>query len=544
MTRITRFPRLCRGLVIVPDGDAVLVDGGPRRRRLTGKGVSTLLPRVLPLLDGTRGSRSIARTADLDHAVVERMLTVLDESGLLEWPGPPAAAAPRSADHVTAYFSRTIGAIAGPSCTEELIAALGSAAVLLVADDPVAAQVAADLTETGVGEVLIRNVSRQACAADIERIGRSPRPFVAVLDDSSQNLASAVQLTRGCGIAVLRFAGDAYITEIGPVFYDGWAPCVGCFRSGYAGSGAGVSAARRPSDLVAALATTEILAALAQVTTPSRPCRMRRTSSRTWRTEWFDMVPGTGCQACGHGAPPAHTSAEGALALAYEWQHEIPPAALRVSALRTREQQRRITALPHERDPFPPVPSRDLADGLTGSALLLAGLLARTAGLRTPLASGRPVDRWAPSGGNLGSVQLYVATEHDLFGLPGTLFRYDDLGHRILPVRADRIPLPTLLAGTGRGAGAFDVVVIFVASVRRIGRKYDEFAARLAHLDAGCAALQLSVAGSAAGITTSFAAAWSPDVAELLELEPDDGEMVTAIAVLHGNWPEGTAACH
>jgi len=544
MTGIARFPRLCRGLVIVPDGDAVLVDGGPRRRRLTGKGVSSLLPRVLPLLDGTREPRSIARTAGLDHAVVERMLTVLDESGLLEWPGPPAAAAPGTAGHVTAYFSRTIGAIAGPSCTEELTAALGNAAVLLVADDPVAAQVAVDLTETGVGEVYVRNASRQACAADIERIGRSPRPFIAVLDDGSQNLAGAVLLTRGSGIAVLRFAGDADITEIGPVFYDGWAPCVGCFRSGYADSGAGVSAAQRPSDLVAALVTAEILAALAQVTTPARPWRMRRTSSCTWRTEWFDMVPGTGCRACGHGAPPAHTSAEGALALAYEWQHEIPPTALSVSALRTREQQRRIIALHHERDSFPPVPARDLAGGLAGSALLLAGLLARTAGLRTPPASGRPVDRWAPSGGNLGSVQLYVATERDLFGLPGTLFRYDDLGHRILPVRADRIPLHTLLAGTGLSAGPFDVVLVFVASVRRIARKYDEFAARLSYLDAGCAALQLSVAATARGITASFAASWSTGVAELLELEPDDGEMVTAIAVLHGNWPEGTAACH
>ena len=38
--------------------------------------------------------------------------------------------------------------------------------------------------------------------------------------------------------------------------------------------------------------------------------------------------------------------------------------------------------------------------------------------------------RWAPSGGNLASPTVYLITGSDLFGLPGTVVRYDDIDLR------------------------------------------------------------------------------------------------------------------
>jgi SagB-type dehydrogenase family enzyme len=364
---------------------------------------------------------------------------------------------------------------------------------------------------------------------------------VAVLDDGGQVLPDTVTLARGSGIPVLRFAGDAGTTEIGPVFYENWTPCVSCFRAGYGVLGEAACAEHVPSELTAALVAAEIVTTLAQVGGSPRPWRMTRVRRSAWHTEAFDMLPGIGCATCGHAAPPSDAGEAGAAALAYEWQHEIRPGPLSAPKTSTRERRLRIAALQFERDVFPPAPARDLGGEFSGGAALLAELLARTAGRRMPSGDGRAMDRWAPSGGNLGSVQLYIATERDLFGLPGTLFRYDDLGHRIVAVRADPIPLDSLLS-SGVGLDSRDVVLIFVASVSRIANKYEEFAPRLSHLDTGCAALQLSVAAAARDVAVSFAAGWRPGLVGLLELEPD-GEVVTAVAVVDGTSLEGTVSC-
>jgi SagB-type dehydrogenase family enzyme len=366
--------------------------------------------------------------------------------------------------------------------------------------------------------------------------------MITVLDDGGTALADTVQLMHGSGVPVLRFSGHADTTEIGPVFYDDWTACLGCFRSGYAGTTSGVSAAPKPPKVTAALVAAEIIAWLAHTSASVRPWRITRVTGSSWRTERFDVTSEPGCQSCGHAAPPTGASTAAALALAYERQHEIRPAQLSVPKLSSQRRARQISALQYERDPFPAAPARDLNGGLSAGPAVIADILAQVAGRRRPPGSGRVMDRWAPSGGNLGSVQLYIAAEDDPFDLPGTLFRYDDIGHRILPVRADRVPMDRVLPGGDLGSGAPDLVVVLVASISRIGRKYDEFALRISHLDAGCAALQLSVAAAARHVSVSFASAWNADLASLLELEPD-GEVVTAVAALSRLNPEGTVLC-
>jgi SagB-type dehydrogenase family enzyme len=542
MSPAFRYPRLCRGLVIVPDGDTLLIDGGPRRRRLTGAAAATVLSDLLRRLDGTSDPAAVAAYAGLDENIVWRLLTALDDCDLLEWPSHAVPAGPGAAPHVVAYFSRTIGTVNGVSCTEELTSALADTAVLLIADDPVADEIAEDLAETGIKDVCVRTAAGLVTAENRIRLTSASRRMVTVLDDGGTALADTVQLMHGSGVPVLRFSGDAGVTEIGPVFCDDWTVCLGCFRSGHPGMPSGVSAAPKPPKVMAALVTDEIIAWLAHTSASARPWRITRVTDSTWRTERFDVTSETGCQACGHAAPPAGASTAAALALAYERHHEIRPVQLSVPRASSRARAHRISALQDERDPLPAAPARDLNEGLSAGSAVIADILARVAGRRKPPGSGRVMDRWAPSGGNLGSVQLYIAAEDDPFNLPGTLFRYDDIGHRILPVRADRVPMDRVLPGCNVSSGPPDLVMVFVASVSRIGRKYDEFALRISHLDAGCAALQLSVAAAARHVSVSFASAWSADLACLLELEPGS-EIVTAVAALSRLSRERTVLC-
>lgn len=542
MTALARYPRLCRGLVTLPDGNALLVDGGLRRHRLTGTAVTTLLPRVLPLLDGTRPTPQIASAAGADEPAVRRLLAVLDGCDLLEWPQKRSGPAPGTAGHVTTYFSRTIGAVDGALCTEQLASALSDTAVLLVADDATAAAMAADLLETGAGEVVVRTPARRLRAGDVARLARAPRRMVAVCDDGGPVLAHIVAVTRGSAIPVLRFASYGDVTETGPVFYDDRTACVRCFRAGYRDAGIGpvgtAPSGLELSGMTAALVTAEIVLMLTRAGASPPPWRLTRVMQASWSADSFDVLPRAGCASCGCAARGA-AGAAGAIALANEWQHEIWPEALRTPRIRSRERLRLIEALQHQRDPFPPAPARELDGRLSRAATRLAELLALAGGRRTPAVPGRAMDRWTPSGGNLGSVQLYIAAERDLFGLPGTLFRYDDLGHRVFPVRADHIPLDSLLSP---GPSPLDVALIFTASVSRAARKYGDFALRLSHLDTGCAALQLAVAAATSDVRLSFAPAWRPGLPALLELEPG-GELVTAIAVVDGTSLEGDVPC-
>lgn len=543
MTSASHYPRLCRGLVVVPDGDTLLIDGGPRRHRLTGITAGTVLPGVLKLLDGTHDPAAIASVAGLDENTVRRLLAALHDSDLLEWPGHPPSAVPGVGRHVVTYFSRTIGTINGVSCTEELTASLTDTAVLLVASELVAGEIAEDLAETGIGDVRVRTAAESVKAEDRTQLASATSCMVAVLDDGGTALADMVRLMHGSAVPVLRFSGDADSTEIGPVFCDDWTACLGCFRSGHAGLPGAASAMRKPSEVIAALITAEIIAWLAHTSAAVRPWRVTRITAPSWRTERFDVTSAAGCQSCGHAAPPAGASTAAVLALAYERQHEIRPAKLTVPAESSQARIQRMSALAHQRDPFPAAPARDLDGDVSAGTAAIADILARTAGQRRLPASGRAIDRWAPSGGNLGSVQLYIAARDDPFDLPGTLFRYDDIGHRILSVRADRVPIDRVLPGCGPGSGSPDLVVVFVASIGRISRKYDEFALRVSLLDAGCAALQLSVAAAERQFSVSFASVWSADLAGLLELEPD-GEVVTAVAVLSRLDAEWAVLCH
>lgn len=234
--------------------------------------------------------------------------------------------------------------------------------------------------------------------------------------------------------------------------------------------------------------------------------------------------------------------------------------SLEADSVSTPAEQGRLTALQRLRDSFAYAPRRQLpvhssswlpqtaAGSVRGpDESVLAAILARTAGFRpaTNAADRTPGSRWAPSGGNMASVAVYFSTEADPFALPGTIFRYDDIEHQVLSIRSDRITLARILEGTDLDAEHTDVAIMLVGTVGRLRKKYGDFAWRLTHLDAGCAALQLRLVAADYGLRATFASSWPAELADLLELDPVR-EMVTAVAGIcaePGPHTEGLSPC-
>jgi SagB-type dehydrogenase family enzyme len=530
-----RWPRLRRGLAVATVPDGLLVEGGPSRQLLGGAAAASLLPRLLPRLDGTCEPGRLAAEFSLSRAQLGQALDLLDGCGLLEWVQPDGPAG-FAAEHVAAYMSRTIGVNDSCPSADDLAVQLESATVVLVAPPVLAQAIAEDLTETGVGSV-------QVCAV-AEAVGMpSPtegRRVAAVFDDPSDeddSLALVVAACREHDVPVLRFSAAAGHVEVGPAFGTIETACVSCYRKGQV---PGAEAAAELWDartgaagMLAGLVTSALLGMLTHQPPLPSPRQLARTSLPLRVTEVYSVVPDLECACCAGGAPPQDPDSRDVLT--YEWRMAKVPLAFEVIDAPTPARRDLLTMLQRQRENFPGSPRYQLPEqqavtrqrGMDESAL--GAILARTAGFRT--AGGPDRRRWAPSGGNMASVCVYLCTEAGLFGLPGTIYRYDDIEHEILSVHADHVPLARVLDGTGLDSARTDIAVILVGAAGRLSQKYGDFAWRLTHLDTGCAALQFQLVAVSYGLSVTFAPAWPAQLSQMLELDPDR-EVVTAVASL------------
>jgi SagB-type dehydrogenase family enzyme len=545
-----RQPRVRRGLAIATAGQSLVIDGGPSRQMFSGASALSLLPRLLPALDGQRSREQLCAELALSGAQLDAVIRLLDDSGLLEWT-LPGNAVRFTAAHVAEYMSRTITLSEACRSADDLARHLRDAIALLVAPRPYAEAIAEDLSETGVGSVRIMT----APAAALALATMTGRCAVAVFDDPASaaalDLLAAPQPQRG--FPVLRFSGSGDYAEVGPAFCGPSTACIDCFRRGQPANWSQTQQADaeqaeggRPSAALTGVLSSLVTSAVLSILTSQLPAAPLRKLTRTVvshrTTESRDVVPDLECAWCVGGTPPIDAASRNLLQ--DEWWFGQVASSLRPVDAITPARRDRIIALERERGKFPTSPRRRLPDQVSGQEInadrdrgldesLLAGIFARVAGFRPAEAdhSHATTKRWAPSGGNLASVALYVVTEQDLFGLPGTIFRYDDLEHQVLSIHADRVSLAQALDGTDLDTSNADAAIILVGEAGRLAQKYGDFAWRLTHLDTGCAALQLHLVAQDRGLRATFASSWTTRVAELLDLDQRH-EIITAIAAL------------
>jgi bacteriocin biosynthesis cyclodehydratase domain-containing protein len=144
LTAIPHRPLLAPWYRLVGDGDRLLLEHGQVVVVLEGGAVSSLLPVLLPLLDGTRTADELVdRVGVAARPAVELALDVLARHDLLV-EGPPAPE-PRAAAHALAAEFALAPALARDRLT--------TAAVAVVGTSPAAAEVARLLRLAGVADV-------------------------------------------------------------------------------------------------------------------------------------------------------------------------------------------------------------------------------------------------------------------------------------------------------------------------------------------------------------------------------------------------------
>ena len=550
---VPAFPALCRGLACVESPGGLVIEGGPHRM-LVGGASTRFVARLLPLLDGRLDHAALCARLDVEPARLGQALELLGDWGVLESGGPGARPDAAVSDDVVAYCSRTINDRGGHGSAEDLLAELAGASVLLVTGEQLGRPLAEDLVAGGIGTVTVAEAAGDGTwPTGVEDVAPGTGLVVAFDGpdgpDSPAHLEALVSSAHGVGVPVLRVARSADAVEAGPLFWPEQSACVGCWRRGRDAAPdldplPGLAPDEAVTGLLTALATAEVLAVLGGTTPAATLNTVVRVMADSHTTEHWLLTPDIDCTRCGDGRaaadpPPAATAR---LVDAYEWQQALPPRELAATVKATAPRRQQLRKALDRRTVLPTSPARalpaapDPGENLRESPLAnVAGLLMRTAGgSDSPAGAAAPgpgVERRLPSQGGFACFELYVLAEPSLFGLPGSVFKYDDAGHRVVSVQADILPWRASLARAGLDGEETDAAVVVVADVGRLHAVCGDGAWRTAHLEAGMAAVRLAVAAQGAGIRVTFAADWESDLPEWLEIDAER-ETVTAVAAL------------
>ncbi|MEU1864560.1 hypothetical protein [Streptomyces gardneri] len=522
-------PRLRRGLSLHHTPEALVVEGTPKKQLLRGAAARELLPRMLPLLDGSRGHEDVAEALGIPAGTVFKALSLLWTCGLIEEAAAEATASRAAAvpDALADFLSRIGDSTGANHAWEEALDRLARARVEVFGTGPLA-----DATRRHLADSLMdMGTSSGTGTSSGPDIGTALAPapgstlaVAAGLDpDASAALAASCALA---GVPLIRLALTGRTAHLGPYVDLAFTPCLACRT-------AEDPADDRPplpgdAELAASLFARDLFALLSRSTPSPLPSQWRTVDLADLSQQRRSAATRPGCPHCS--AAPGDPVAP-PLAARYEAAIAFPPREYADGKAHQAHYKPSNIALQNDEKTWPvaaavPLPEPPLAALRSPSPALLddrtaALLLAVTAGRRA-LLPGR-VQRWTASGGNIGSVVAHLVVR-DVPGLEPGVYGYVASEHR----------LARLVADPGAVPGEAPLTVVLTGDFTKVAKKYAAFALRIVLLDAGCATATLRSAATALDLPVAIRTRWDDlAVAAALGIDPDL-EPITTLVDLGG----------
>jgi SagB-type dehydrogenase family enzyme len=550
-------PRFIREAVLAPFENGFVVDGTDRLCSLAGGAARNILPALIPLMDGTRELPELENALEGVPATrVREAITVLFGSGLLEDATGECPAETDGTPATVAFFRRFLRATGANRNARHAYQKLADVTVIVAAApdhlpprDARAGAILRSLLEDA-GCRMVRLLTRNS-ANELDPIAaRQSCPTVVVsFCAQGEDCDWHTELDAWCArhkFPWLRTVVDEEqgYADIGPIFQPPESACYRCFRAVQAKPGARrVPSVRSKTDgsveFWASLTVVEMAYWLTRMgpRMPARGFRRYRLPSCEATDLLYPRLPGCPrCRPCRHSAAKTGQSGWVPTAMVFEDYVErqpsstIDPTADEALSRLGSQLIRQSKSLPIcKRYPFDGTPS-DL-DGGVGEALrapsypsagcltvqAAATIMATAAGIRSISPEGTQVRRWAATGGNLGSVELFLVARA-VEGLPPGVYFYQSHEKSLasLERHSDGLDVTDLMARIMPEIpdGACDALVIFTGAYHRLVRKYGPFAYRLMLMDAGVAMTQMHLAANCLGMRSPCAVHWSDDLIE------------------------------
>jgi SagB-type dehydrogenase family enzyme len=552
------WPRFVHELVTVPFGDGLVVDGAHSLQVFKGKSTRSLLPELIPLMNGSR------KLAELENALpgtmpehVRAAVTMLHEAGLVEDGSDQMAAANAFPNEQTLFFLRRYSSATGRNLSgREACEKLQIAEVVIFEDGetPHGETLKALLQKTGVGRVLLLN--RGSLGDWHPESGVPPAQLLIVsLALNGEDSESGARLDEWCAkknLAWLRIAADPAggYADIGPYFSARDTSCYRCFHQvhGRPVVHADPAIARmRPAEAEfwLSMAAVEIVYQLTEAGPVSRGRDFQRYDLGQWTSRQLRCARVPGCPRCRPLGERAAVDRRSVVDTAVVFEDYSGLQSLGTALLREQAepaahrpanpaQDSKLLSSCRHRDLIRELPKleRGALDLLRGSNMPardsfsveeLSTLLMTCAGIKADRTPGSAVKRWSATGGNLGSVEVYLAVRN-VSGLAAGLYFYEPRRHSLAHFQRHKGTLPIeefMRRVLGCRGELPDALALLTGSLQRLTRKYGAFGYRLVNLDAGVAMSQMHLVARALGVWSRTAARWADDlIEEQLNLNP------------------------
>lgn len=563
-------PRFLSEIVVAPWDNGIVADGSGRLVVLEGNATKGLIPDLMRLMDGTRTVDELYSELDtVPEQDVTAAISVLKHSGLVADCGEMDYELKSVNRNSLSFMERFIGVTNDARNGLEAYSRLQSSSIVLISpgrSTQDTERLAKLLEGTGAGSVTcLAAESARQLKSDIEKLPDNALVVVLSLTPEDRGLglladSCCKQMRLSWLRAGLSESGTSF--DIGPFFGARRAPCYSCFLAAHSHVFSS-QLSSPPMTVLAAefwlgLVASEIVFHRTRMGDCLTAARFRRYSLAADSSQALTVFRTPGCMRCCPIAGPTSEETKRQsipTALVYEdyiavqqrpasdnTAKEIQAGQLAV----LREATRQIKELPYCEHVQLTRSLPNLEHGLLDLLRCecseanrelgqeeLGQILMMSVGIRRFGRSSGMIKRWGATGGNLGSVEAFVAVNHVKDVQPGLYF-YQARDHSLARLDDDSTPVADFItAATGIMGDKPDAVIILTGAYHRLSRKYGSFAYKLMNFDAGVAASQLGLVGSALGTSVQQLRAWDDHVIEKrLRLEPFQEQVTNVVLVL------------
>lgn len=518
------LPRLVPGLVRVPTADGLIVDGGPSRQSFTGRSAATALPVVMDALDGTSTLAQLSATLNMPQEHLDQFLALLYTTGLLEdaaTDAPESAVADSMDPEARVFLTRSLDTSRVHRSFSQLHQSVQRAPMVVAGTGTWAEELNVQLTAEGF-RLIPGHKGPRGTGIDV-----STHPdacVVLVLQDADDLQRADEWLEQGWH--VFPVCPEPRAVTVGPLLEPATGLCPSCALrsrhsefSDWMNSGHGI---------LVPLVVRHLMAHVGRIgTTRSRMDRVR-IDLATWQTANFPVAFAPDCDRCAAVTPPRRAGHMVPVAHAFETSVSFPARKYCDPAGHQMHYKSSNIALQKDAIEWPAAPTEKVSDLPPNAANGLCDrdtvtdLVRRTVGRRPETeATDKHVQRYAPTGGNLGSPQAYLVAR-DVPGLRPGVYGYQAAKNSLARL--------TWLSGQEQGLdGTAPATVILTGGLAKVGGKYGPFAWRIVHLDAGAATAQMMMLADHHRVNLALAPTWDDDrILDSLSLD-DREEVITAV---------------
>jgi SagB-type dehydrogenase family enzyme len=542
------MPRFVSEVVIAPVGDELFVDGTQAAIVFRGKVATDVLPRLLPLIDGTRSMESLETCIpDVSGGQIRGIINSLAKIGLVD-SGRMCYEEPQWNDDTLAFmrrFASFTGWASGVAAYNKL-----REGHVMICQYPRYPDIADHFREllvrTGIVNTEVRSVVSLAGGQPLSATTARADIMVSVADswDDWEWHSELERVSLDWNVPWMRAAidGGRKSVDIGPFFMPLVTPCYRCFHDVH---GRGNNRSDQPvgdgylaDEFLLSMVAVEVIYALSRIGPLSVRNGLRRYDLESWKAKDLACARLVGCKRC----RPTRGTERDVLddtntALVYsdyvslssrmgfsprelESSSQIGKALSRQTRQIIVGERRALRRVRFDMS-CSVVEALCSAGGVNSNQLTvdqLAAILEMTAGVRcVNVHEDGDVRRWAATAGNLGSVELYVAVRN-VTGLSAGIYAYQAYEHSLasLSWRSEGLGIDEFVARATLDDRVElpDVLIIFAAAFHRVVRKYGAFGYKLINLDAGAAVSQLQMVAAALSLSSKVARRWADDLIE------------------------------